>query len=256
MSLDGRVAVVTGGARGIGQATAAELARSGADVVFCDICKQEQAEETLALIRGFQRRAQFIRADVGNRSEVDEMFRQIVNEFGQIDILVNNAATNTRKPLLELAIEDVQRVWSVALWGVFHCSQVAAREMARRQKGSIIVISSVHAVQPFPNNTAYNGAKAAVNQMARTWAAELIGAGIRVNVVEPGWTDTPGERTLYSEEQIQQEGSKLPMGRLASASEIANAVRFLVSDDAAYITGTCVRVDGGLLLPRVSGGSN
>jgi glucose 1-dehydrogenase len=256
MSLDGRVAVVTGGARGIGQATAAELARSGADVVFCDICKQEQAEETLALIRGFQRRAQFIRADVGNRSEVDEMFRQIVNEFGQMDILVNNAATNTRKPLLELAIEDVQRVWSVALWGVFHCSQVAAREMARRQKGSIIVISSVHAVQPFPNNTAYNGAKAAVNQMARTWAAELIGAGIRVNVVEPGWTDTPGERTLYSEEQIQQEGSKLPMGRLASASEIANAVRFLVSDDAAYITGTCVRVDGGLLLPRVSGGSN
>jgi glucose 1-dehydrogenase len=256
MSLDGRVAVVTGGARGIGQATAAELARSGADVVFCDICKQEQAEETLALIRGFQRRAQFIRADVGNRSEVDEMFRQIVNEFGQIDILVNNAATNTRKPLLELAIEDVQRVWSVALWGVFHCSQVAAREMARRQKGSIVVISSVHAVQPFPNNTAYNGAKAAVNQMARTWAAELIGAGIRVNVVEPGWTDTPGERTLYSEEQIQQEGSKLPMGRLASASEIANAVRFLVSDDAAYITGTCVRVDGGLLLPRVSGGSN
>jgi glucose 1-dehydrogenase len=256
MSLDGRVAVVTGGARGIGQATAAELARSGADVVFCDICKQEQAEETLALIRGFQRRAQFIRADVGNRSEVDEMFRQILNEFGQIDILVNNAATNTRKPLLELAIEDVQRVWSVALWGVFHCSQVAAREMARRQKGSIVVISSVHAVQPFPNNTAYNGAKAAVNQMARTWAAELIGAGIRVNVVEPGWTDTPGERTLYSEEQIQQEGSKLPMGRLASASEIANAVRFLVSDDAAYITGTCVRVDGGLLLPRVSGGSN
>ena len=87
--------------------------------------------------------------------------------------------------------------------------------------------------------------------MARTWAAELIGARIRVNIVEPGWTDTPGERTLYSEEQIQQEGSKLPMGRLASGEDIANAVRFLVSDDAAYITGACLRVDGGLLLPRV-----
>jgi glucose 1-dehydrogenase len=251
MSLQGKVAVVTGGARGIGQATAAELARSGADVIFCDICENEQAKETLALIRGFQRRGQFIRADVGNRSEVDQMFHQALDQFGRIDILVNNAATNTRKPLLDLEIEDVQKVWSVALWGVFHCTQVAAREMARQQGGSIVVISSVHAARPFPNNTAYNGAKAAVNQMARTWAAELIGARIRVNIVEPGWTDTPGERTLYSEEQIQQEGSKLPMGRLASGEDIANAVRFLVSDDAAYITGACLRVDGGLLLPRV-----
>lgn len=251
MSLEGRVAVVTGGARGIGQAIAAELARSGADVAFCDICESGQAEGTLDLIRGFDRRGQFIRADVGDRVQVDRMFQQILSEFGRIDILINNAATNTRKPLLELEIDDVQRVWNVALWGVYHCSQVAAREMAQQQGGSIVVISSVHADRPFPNNTAYNGAKAAVNQMARTWAAELVGARIRVNIVEPGWTDTPGERTLYSEEQIQQEGRKLPMGRLASAADIAKAVRFLVSDDAAYITGSCLRVDGGLLLPRV-----
>lgn len=250
MSLEGKVAVITGGARGIGQAVAVKLARSGADIAFCDICPEEAAVQTLESVRGEGRKARFVRADVGVRSEVEQMFREIIDEFGRIDILVNNAAANKRKALVDLSIEDVEKVWSVALWGVFHCSQLAARQMIRQGSGSIVVISSVHAVQPFPNNTAYNGAKAAVSHMARTWAAELVSQNIRVNVIEPGWTDTPGERTLYSEEEIQREGKKLPMGHLASASDIANAVRYLVSDDAAYVTGSCLRVDGGLLLPR------
>jgi glucose 1-dehydrogenase len=249
MSLDGKLALVTGGGRGIGQAVAAELARCGSDIVFCDICDEEKASQTLEMVAGFERKARFIRADVGNRTQVEEMFRRIVDDFGRIDILVNNAAINLRKPLVDLTVEDVEKVWSVTLWGVFHCSQLAARQMVKQQGGSIVVISSVHAVRPFPNNTAYNGAKAAVNHMARTWAAELVDKRVRVNVVEPGWTNTPGERTLYTEEQIQTEGSKLPMGRLAWPAEIANAVRFLVSDDAAYITGSCLRVDGGILLP-------
>jgi glucose 1-dehydrogenase len=250
MSLAGKVAVVTGGARGIGQATVVELARSGADVVFCDVCEVQKAAQTLELAAGFQRTIRFFQADVGNRTSVEEMFRQTVDEFGHIDILVNNAASNTRKPLIDLEVEDVEKVWSVTLWGAFHCTQLAARQMVRQRSGSIVVISSVHAERPFPNNTAYNGAKAAVNHMARTWAAELVGHGIRVNIIEPGWTDTPGERTLYTEEQIQEEGRKLPMGRLAAPREIAQAVRFLVSDEAAYMTGSCLRVDGGLLLPR------
>jgi glucose 1-dehydrogenase len=251
MSLEGKVALVTGGARGIGQAVATELSRSGADVVFCDICEEAKAVQTLELVRGFGRKARFFRVDIGNRDQVEQMFSEILDEFGRVDILVNNAAANIRKPLVDLLIEDVEKVWSVALWGVFHCSQLAARQMVRQQSGSIVVISSVHAVRPFPNNTAYNGAKAAVSQMALTWAAELVSKGIRVNVVEPGWTNTPGERTLYSEEDIQREGSRLPMGRLASPTEIANAVRFLVCDDAAYVTGSCLRVDGGMLLPVV-----
>jgi glucose 1-dehydrogenase len=250
MTLDGRVALVTGGARGIGQATAVELARSGADVVFCDVADEQRAAETLEAVRGFQRKARFFRADVGDRSTVEAMFRGIHEEFGRLDILVNNAASNVRKPLIDLEIEDVQKVWSVALWGVFHCSQLAARQMVRQQSGSIVVISSVHADRAFANNTAYNGAKAAVNHMARTWAAELVQHGVRVNIIEPGWTNTPGERTLYTEEQIIEQGRKLPMGRLASPSEIANAVRFLVSDDAGYITGSTLRVDGGFVLPR------
>lgn len=250
MSLAGKVAIVTGGARGIGQASVVELAKAGANVVFCDICEEQKAAQTLELAEGFHRRVRFVRADVANRTSVEEMFRQTLDQFGRIDILVNNAASNSRKPLIDLEVEDVEKVWSVALWGVFHCTQLAARQMVRQRSGSIVVISSVHAVRPFPNNTAYNGAKAAVNHMARTWAAELVGHGIRVNCIEPGWTDTPGERTFYTEEQIQEEGRNLPMGRLAEPREIAQAVRFLVSDEAAYITGTCLRVDGGLLLPK------
>ena len=250
MKLDGKLALVTGGGRGIGKATAVELATSGADVVFCDVGDAAGAAHTLQEIRSVGRRGHFIRADVGERSSVERMFDEILREFGRLDILVNNAAANIRKPLIELEIEDVEKVWSVALWGVFHCSQLAARQMVKQQSGAIVTISSVHAVRAFPNNTAYNGAKAAVNHMSRTWAAELAGSGIRVNVVEPGWTDTPGERTHYSEQQIQEEGRKLPMGRLASPQEIATAVRFLASDEAAYITGSALRVDGGILLPR------
>jgi glucose 1-dehydrogenase len=249
-SLSGKVALVTGGARGIGQAVAVELARCGADVAFCDIRESELAADTLSAIRRTGRSARYFRTSVADRAGLELLFKDLLNEFGRLDILVNNAAINIRKPLVDLEVTDVQRVWDVALWGVFHCSQLAARQMVKQGGGSIVVISSVHAEKPFPNSTAYNGAKAAVNHMALTWAAELAAAKIRVNVIEPGWTDTPGERTYYTEEQIREEGRKLPLGRLAKPEEIASAVRYLVSDEAAYITGTCMRVDGGILLPR------
>jgi len=139
----------------------------------------------------------------------------------------------------------------VILWGTFHCSQFAARQMAASGRGgSIVMISSVHAERAFPRSTSYNGAKAAVNQMALTWAAELAPHRIRVNVIEPGWTDTPGERTFYTEEQIREEGARLPLGRLGTPAEIARAARFLVSPDASYITGAILRVDGGIVLPK------
>jgi glucose 1-dehydrogenase len=250
MKLSGKVALVTGGARGIGQATAVELARCGADVVFCDICDPELAAGTLSAIRQTGQLARYFRTNVADRPGLERLFQDIVDEFGHLDILVNNAAVSIRKPLVDLDVADVQKVWDVALWGVFHCSQLAARQMIRQGGGSIVVISSVHAERPFPNSTAYNGAKAAVNHMALTWAAELAKNNIRVNVIEPGWIDTPGERTHYTERQIQEDGRKLPLGRLGKSEEIANAVRFLVSDEALYITGSCMRVDGGILLPR------
>jgi glucose 1-dehydrogenase len=240
MTLTGKVALVTGGSRGIGQAVAVALARSGAAVAFCDIREPDGAVE---------QSGRYFRADVGDRNAVEQLFSDVLREFGRMDILVNNAATNVRKPLVDLDVADVEKVWAVALWGVFHCSQLAARQMVKQSGGSIVVISSVHAERAFPDNTAYNGAKAAVNHMALTWAAELAQHNVRVNVIEPGWTDTPGERSYYTEEQIREQGKKLPLGRLARPEEIAAAVRYLVSDEAAYMTGSCMRVDGGILLP-------
>jgi glucose 1-dehydrogenase len=227
-----------------------EFARCGADVVFCDICDPERAAATLSAIRQTGQSGRYFRTNVADRPGLENLFKDLLHEFGRLDILVNNAAVNIRKTLDDLDVADVQKVWDVALWGVFHCSQLAARQMVKQGSGSIVVISSVHAAKPFPNNTAYNGAKAAVNHMALTWAAELAKDNIRVNVIEPGWTDTPGERNYYTEEQILEEGRKLPLGRLGKPEEIANAVRYLVSDEAAYITGSCLRLDRGILLPQ------
>lgn len=249
MTLAGKVAVVTGGARGIGQAVCATLAARGANVVFCDVCPESEAEQTLAAIRSSGTDGLFCRADVSDRDGVGAMIRTVLERFGRLDILVNNAALNIRKPFLELSPEDVQCVWNVSLWGVFHCSQAAARHMVDQGSGSIIMISSIHADRAFPLSTAYNGAKAAVNHMARTWAAELAPSGVRVNIVEPGWTDTQGERAFHTEEQIAEAGLRLPMRRLAKASEIAACVAFLASEEASYVTGACLRADGGSSLP-------
>ena len=243
--------LVTGGARGIGEAVAIELAANGADIVVCDIAPPAAASRTIEIIESGGRRALYFQGDVGDRSCMEELFAEADRVFGRLDILVNNAAINVRKPLVDLEIEDVDKVWSVIMWGAFHCSQLAARRMiARREGGNIVTISSVHAVRAFPLSTAYNAAKAAVAHMARTWAAELAPHRIRVNVVEPGWIDTPGERSFYTEDQIRESGQKLPLARLGSPEEIAHAVAYLVSEDAAYVTGSCLRVDGGIVLPH------
>lgn len=240
--------MITGGARGIGAACGEALARDGADIAICDPGDPSAA---IAAIEVLGRRARAYRADVADRAQMEAMFSAIAADFGRVDILVNNAAYSVRKPMVELDPRDFERVLAVIQGGTFHCSQLAARMMIRQGGGgSIVMISSVHAERAFPRSTAYNGSKAAVNHMALTWAAELAPHRIRVNVIEPGWTDTPGERAFYSEEQIRKEGAELPLGRLAEPREIAAAVRFLCAEEqASYITGSVLRVDGGITLP-------
>jgi glucose 1-dehydrogenase len=252
MKLSGQTALITGGARGIGQAISARLAQEGADVAFCDICPESEAHTTLHQIEEHGRQAAFYRTDISDRAAVIRMFDSVFERFGKLDILVNNAAINIRKPLVDLEPEDVKRVWDVCLWGVFHCTQLAARHMKDRGSGSIVMISSIHADRAFALSTSYNGAKAAVNQMAKTWAVELAPYRVRVNIIEPGWTDTPGERAFYTEQQLQEAGGQLPFGRLAQPSEIAASVAFLASEEASYVTGACLRVDGAVSLPRLS----
>jgi glucose 1-dehydrogenase len=250
MKLTDKVAIVTGASRGIGRATAIELAKQGANVTVSFAVHREEAEEVAREIERLGRRALVFQGDVADRKRDEEMIAETVREFGRLDILVSNAVSSVRKPLLELEVADVERTWAVSLWGVFHCCQLAARQMVKQGAGgNIVVVSSVHSFRPFPNDTAYNGAKAAVNQMALTWAAELMQYRIRVNILEPGWTDTPGERRFYSEEDLRKGGELVPIGRLARPEEMAKGVLFLVSDeDSSYMTGGCLRMDGGYTL--------
>ncbi len=241
-------ALITGAAQGIGQAIAIELARRGADIVIADIA---QADQTLSILKSPTTRTLYQHTDVASRPAMEHLFHRIQTEFGGLDILINNAVKTIRKPLIELTVQDVEATWSVALWGVFHATQLAARMMiAQNQPGNIVTISSVLAHIPYVNSSPYNGAKAAINQMTRTWALELAPHRIRVNAIEPGWIDTPGERAFATEQQLREEAAKLPLGRLGRAEEIAKAAAFLVSEDASYITGSILQVDGGISLVR------
>jgi len=249
MKLKDKVAIVTGASLGIGRAVAVELAAQGADVAVNYVRHAGEAEKAVEEIRALGRRAIACQADVGDRAQDERMLEETLKAFGRVDILVSNAAYSIRKPFLELTPEDVEKTWSVSLWGVFHTCQLAAKQMVKQGTGgNIVLVSSVHAERPYPRSTSYNAAKAAVNQMAFTWANELIPYGIRVNVVEPGWTDTPGERNYNTEEHLRAGGKLGPIGRLARAEEVAKGVAFLVSEDASYIVGSCLRIDGGFVL--------
>ncbi len=248
LKLAGKTALVTGASRGIGRAIATEFAREGANVVVNYAHHHDDAEAVASEIRAFGREARILQADIGARHQVQSLFDQAIATFKRLDIVVANAAFSVRKPFLELTVEDVEKTWAVSLWGVFHTCQLAARHMASNGGGNIIVVSSVHSFRPYPCASAYNGAKAAVNQMAATWAVELAGKGIRVNVLEPGWTDTPGERAYYSEEDLAAGGAQLLLGRLAAAEEVARAAVFLASNDSSYVVGSVLRVDGGYSL--------
>jgi glucose 1-dehydrogenase len=248
--LEGKVALITGANRGIGKGCALELAREG-DIGVNYRRHRDEAKSVAEQVRGLGRRAIVMQGDVAVRASNEEMIHRAVAELGRLDIFVANAALSVRKPFLELTEEDMAATLGVTLWGVFHGCQLAARQMvAQGHGGSIIVISSVHAAFAYQNSLPYNTAKAGINHMARTAAGELAPHNIRVNIVEPGWTDTPGERAFATEEELRAGGAALPLGRLATTEDLGRCVAFLASDDAAYITGATLRVDGGFVLPR------
>jgi glucose 1-dehydrogenase len=250
---EGKVALVTGAARGIGRACVLELARRGADVAINDVRFMDEADSVAREVRAMSRRAIVAQGDVSDRRAMDALVNRTVEEMGRLDVLVANAGRNVRKPFLEMEPQDMEETLAVTLWGTFHVSQLAARQMVRQGRGgSIVFISSVHAVLAIPGSAAYNMAKAGINHLARTMATELTPHAIRVNIIEPGWIDTPGEHVSFSEQQLREAGAKLPLGRMGTAYEIARGAAFLASDDASYITGSTLRIDGGYVLPRLS----
>ena len=249
MKLLGKKALVTGAARGIGRGCALELARAGADVAINDREWTAQGEAAVAEIQALGRPAVLIEGDIFERPNCETVVARAVEALGQIDILVSNPAYSRRGDFLEYDPDIFEKVLQGALTSGFHMSQFVARQMvAQGRGGKIVFISSVHARIPSVRSVAYNAAKSGLNHMACTIAAEMARHRINVNVIEPGWIDTPGEHELFGSEAIRQTAPTLPWGRLGTPEDIGKAAVFLCSPDADYITGAALLVDGGFCL--------
>lgn len=244
----GKVALITGSARGIGRGIAHCLAEEGADIIVNDLRPREGPgpQGTVAEIEAMGRRAIAIEADISDREQVAAMFAKGVEHFGHIDVVVANAAFSIRQLVVEAEWDKALRTIEVTQFGVFHTCQAAAQQMIKQGNGGkIVIIGSILGEIPMITSAAYNMSKAAVNHFARTLAAELAPHRINVNVINPGYIDTPGERAFATEEQIAESAKALPWKRLGTPRDIGRAAAFLASDDADYITGTALVVDGG-----------
>jgi glucose 1-dehydrogenase len=249
-SLSGKVALVTGASRGIGRAIAIALAKAGCNLTVNYHSGQSEAEQVAAEIAQAGRQALLAKADVADQAAVEKMTADTVARFGRLDIAVTNACYSDREPFYEAEMAGFRRTIDVTMWGAFYTLRAAAQTMIRQgEGGSIVIISSPHAFVAVPRSMAYNMSKAAIDHMARTAAIELVDHRIRVNMVHPGWIDTPGERKFASDEQMQQAGAKLPWKRLGRPEEIARGVVFLCDPESDYITGAGLGIDGGITLP-------
>ena len=248
--LTGKVALVTGASSGIGQAVAVGLAEDGADVALNYLTAPEGADQAASRIRALGRRVMLCPVDVSDQAAVERMVDGVVEEMGRIDVLVTAAAYSDREFFHKADLAGFRKTIDVTMWGAFYCLRAAVNRMLKQGDGGcVVVVSSGHAQVAIPSCMAYNMAKAALDQMARTAAVELARHRIRVNILYPGWTDTPGERKHFTEEVLDRAGRALPWGRLARPEEVARGVRFLVDPDSDYITGSTLTIDGGASLP-------
>jgi glucose 1-dehydrogenase len=248
--LAGKIALVTGAARGIGRGIALCMAEEGADIIVNDLPSApdapHSADQSAREIEALGRRALAFNADVSNREQIAQLFAAGVAHFGRIDIVVANAAYSDREPVVAAQWEGVLRTLEVTQFGVFHTCQAAAQQMvAQGRGGKMIIIGSVLSEIPYASSAAYNMAKAAVNHLGRTLANELTAHRINVNVINPGYVDTPGERKFATEEALQRAGRSIPWGRMGQPRDIGRAAVYLASDDADYITGSSLAIDGG-----------
>jgi glucose 1-dehydrogenase len=250
MELQGKTALVTGAGRGIGSATAIALADAGADVAVNDLDDRPEVQETAARVHRSGRRALVRTGDVADYATVEGLVAAVVKAFGRLDIAVANAYYSDRQVFWEADLARFHRTLDVTMWGTFYLLRAATRQMISQGRGgSIVLIGSPHAVLAVPQAMAYNMAKAAVDQMARTAAIELVDHRIRVNVIHPGWIDTPGEREHATQEEIDRSAAKLPWKRMGRPEEIARGVVILCDPKSDYITGSTLTIDGGLTLP-------
>lgn len=246
MSLAGKVAIVTGAAQGIGRAIAEALARDGADIVVADL-DPGRSQEAVAAIQQLGRRALNVKVNVADFTDVKAMADHVMKEWGKIDILVNNAGITRDGLLLRMKEEDWNLVMQVNLNGTFHCAKAVLQPMTKARYGRIVNIASIVGAMGNVGQANYAASKAAVIGFTKTVAREYASRNVTVNAVAPGFIDTAMTQGLPPEvkETLQKQ---IPLGRLGRPGDIAAAVRFLVSDEASYITGHVLHVNGGMLM--------
>lgn len=249
--LAGKVALITGASSGIGRATAVNLAEAGADIALNYYSGKAAAEATAEHIRKqFGRRVIPFRVDVSDHAAIEQMADDTVAQLGRLDYFVSSAVYSDREPFLTANLDGFRKTLDVSLLGALYGLRACCNRMVKQGRGgAAVIVSSPHGQIAFPNCMAYNIAKAGLDMMAKTAAAELLPHDIRVNILYPGWTDTPGERKFMDDASIQEAAKGLPMGRLATSEEIAAGVRFLLGPESAYMTGSILHLDGGLFLP-------
>ena len=253
-SLEGQVAIVTGGGTGIGRSITLEFARAGADVVVASR-RLSVLEKVGEEVRALGKRSLAVPTDISRKADVDNLVQRVMDEFGVIDILVNNASLTLGydqppygAPLLELSEEGWDKVINTDLKGYYLCCQAVGKKMVEQKKGNIINISSVAGMRGSARNPAYSIAKAGVIMLTRGLARELASHNIRVNAIAPGLVRTDmDKRRLSDPELVKQAEARIPLGRIPEPSDIASVALFLASDASRHVTGDTILVDGGSL---------
>lgn len=244
MKLKDRVAIITGGGKGIGKAIALCFAAEGADIVILDI-DLVAAENTVRQIEQIGRRSFALAIDISERDQVSEAIGMALKKFGKIEILVNNAGSVKQEPFLELSPQNWDTTLKTHLTGSFQCSQIAAREMAKNKWGRILNIASVGGIGAPPGLAAYSAAKAGLIGLTRAMAVDLADHGIRVNAIAPGPILTELYQAVKTEEERRAKARSLPCNRLGTVEEIAQVALFFCSTEVDFITGQVLAVDGG-----------
>ena len=246
MDLSNRVAIVTGSGRGIGQAIALKLAEAGAAVVINDIGEASVIESVVEEIRSMNREGLAVLADISSSSDVDRLVETAITAYGRVDILVNNAGITRDQLLLRMSEEDWDKVININLKSVFLCTKAVLKHMIKQRWGRIINMASIVGIVGNPGQANYASAKAGIIGFTRTIAKEVASRSITVNAIAPGFIDTQMTQQL-EESQRQELQRRIPLGYLGTPRDVAEAVAFLASSEARYITGHVLNVDGGML---------